>query len=230
MLVTVQRLVPAVLLVSGALLASAPPAAATSCALDPSATPEAIAAGSYRSAYGGPDFFDAYDVALVGTVTGKQVDGEFGPATVTFDVAGVLGRPQAPAVMDVTVKDDGQLNGYRYEVGQGYFVPLVDRGPDGLRNFSFLCDPISPIADADREFTRLGALAEGRGLAAAAPSTAADADADAEVGQDLAGTRPGWAGAAAGLLVLAAAGAVTAAVRRPQSAHGLCGRRTPPAR
>lgn len=43
----------------------------------------------------------------------KQVKEDGGRASVTVDVAKILGRAEAPAVMNIMLKDDGALNGYR---------------------------------------------------------------------------------------------------------------------
>jgi hypothetical protein len=75
MVVTLARAAAAVAVsatMSAALLLAAPPAGATSCATDPRATPRAIAAHTYWD-FGDQDFFDRFDVALLGTVTGKSI-------------------------------------------------------------------------------------------------------------------------------------------------------------
>lgn len=196
---------------AGALvLAPAPAALATSCATDPLATPAALTAGTHPDR--GKDFFDQYDYALIGTVTDKATGSRGGRTTVTFDVAGVLGRDLADPVIDVMLTDDGQLNGYRFEPGRAYFVPLVDRNANGLTNFSFLCDPIAPVTDPTAEFARLSVLVQARGIATATPVARAT-DGQEGVVNDEDRELLGWA-AVGGLVFLAAAGSVTVAVRR----------------
>lgn len=147
------------------------PAGATSCAIVEDASPEQIASGT--DSYGGA-FFDHWDFAVVGTVTAIRTDERqgsptYGATEVDLRVAGVLGVDQAPASMTLRSPDPGWMSGYPYEVGVAYFVPVVARTPDGVVNSTFLCDPISSLADAEAAATELAGLAAGAGIPFATP-------------------------------------------------------------
>src|SRR5690606_21087660 len=119
-----------------------------SCAVHPDASPEAIASGSGRLSTERA-FFDTYDFAIVGTVTGIDTVGEglpdYGATTVRLDVAAVLGGGPSTPQFDVSSPDPGWMGGYPYEVGLTYFIPVQAVGPGGEPNHSFLCDPISEV-------------------------------------------------------------------------------------
>ena len=143
------------------------PVSATSCAAVEGPTPEQVAAGD--DDLGGRRFFPAYDYGLVGTVEAVSHEPQ-GPATTRFRVVGVLGRDSVPPTVDVASPDPGWMNGYGFVVGTSYFVPLAATGPDGRRHFSFVCDPISVLADPVASFDRAAAIAEQRGMPYARPS------------------------------------------------------------
>lgn len=137
------------LLVAAGLLGVAAPAFATSCAMDPSAIPEAILAGKPMQFSGRPLFHD-YDLAVVGTVVAiNTVDDDrspiYGRTWTTFAVDAMFGTSSAPAQLTLTSSDPGWMNGYGFQLGQSYFVPFQAVGPDGTANYSFLCDPITPV-------------------------------------------------------------------------------------
>ena len=164
-------------------------ASALSCAEHPDGSPQAIAAGTERLS-GGDRFFDQYDYAVIGTVTEVQTVGaepNYGATTVKVDVEGVLGESSAPEQIDISSPDPGWLNGYPYERGTTYFIPVQAEGPEGQPNYSFLCDPISEVDVGVA--TELRQLAEGAGVAFSTPDDAAPAK--TSEGSDLAASDPG---------------------------------------
>jgi hypothetical protein len=121
--------------------------AALSCVPHPDASPTAIAAGEERLSTA-DDFFDRYDVAVIGTVTEiRTVDrgGDAGATTIGVDVLAMLGQDTAPPQFDISASDPGWMSGYPYEVGVTYFVPIQGTGPDGQPNYSFACDPVTVV-------------------------------------------------------------------------------------
>lgn len=137
------------ILLAAGLLGVAGPASATSCAMDPSATPEAILAGKPMQFSGRPLFQD-YDLAVLGTVVAiDTVDDDrsriYGRTWTTFAVDALFGTSSTPAQLTLTSSDPGWMNGYGFQLGQSYFVPFQEVGPDGSTNYSFLCDPITPV-------------------------------------------------------------------------------------
>jgi hypothetical protein len=156
----------AVLVACGALAATAPAAAALSCAPHPDGSPHAIASGTERLSTEAR-FFETHDYAVLGTVTGIEtvLEGpDHGSTTVTVDVTAVLGRTDAPDTVVLSTPDPGWLAGWPYVRGRAYFVPVQDVGPGGEPNFSFLCDPVSEVADPDALADELAPLAEDAGI------------------------------------------------------------------
>lgn len=127
-------------------------ASALSCAPPPDGSARSIVTGS-EVLWGNHSFFDLYDYAITGTVTGITTDEERGSTTygateVQFDVINGFGMDEVPETVLVHQSDPGWLTGFGFELGSTYFVPLVHRGPNGERDYSFVCDPISSISPA----------------------------------------------------------------------------------
>lgn len=149
-----------------------PPAAALTCAEHPDGSPRAIAAGT-ESLATADRFFDRYDFAVLGTVTHIDTVGEGGPdhgaTAVTLEAAAVLGLRTAPARLSLSSPDPGWLAGHPYEAGNGYFIPVRARGPDGEANYTFLCDPITEVDDVSALAGELAPLAADAGIALSIP-------------------------------------------------------------
>ena len=81
-------------------------------------------------------------------VTTDEVSGSatYGATEVVFDVVNAYKLDSIGEQFVVRQADPGWMNGYFFEVGLTYFVPLMARGPQGQPNWSFLCDPIFPMA------------------------------------------------------------------------------------
>lgn len=147
------------------------PAAALSCVAAP---PDAPRIAAVNGEVFGDRFFDEYDFAVVATVTG--IETEEAPGSVTYgntvidtEVALVLGDAEATETIQLSAADPGWLAGYAFRVGHSYFVPVDTVGPEGQRNHTFVCTPITEVADADATADRLAALAGDAGVAHARP-------------------------------------------------------------
>jgi hypothetical protein len=142
-------------------------ATALSCAPHPDGSPRAIASGT-EDLSTRDRFFDRYDFAVLGTVTGIATVGEghpdYGVTRVTVDVTAVLGRDTAPAAVELSSPDPGWLAGYPFQVGTGYVIPVQVAGPRGEPNYSFVCDPITATADIGGLADELGVLARAAGI------------------------------------------------------------------
>ncbi len=134
-------------------------AGATTCDPSRGASPQAIASGTATTA-GGEPFFAYYDQAVLGTVVSVEELGERpSPVEVTMDVVLVLGSDEAPGTMVLSSPDNGLMGGYNFTEGVSYMVPLRSVGPDGRPNYTFVCDPISQVAEVSAVATELEGLA-----------------------------------------------------------------------
>lgn len=127
-------------------------ASATSCAPPPDGSARSIVTGT-EVLWGDHAFFDLYDYAITGTVASITTDEERGSTTygateVQFDVINGFGVDEVGETVVVHQSDPGWMNGFGFVPGATYFVPLVHRGPNGERDYSFVCDPISSISPA----------------------------------------------------------------------------------
>lgn len=148
------------------------PAAATSCATVP-ASAAALLRGT--PVLGRDRLFDAYDYALVGTVTAVHPHSVRSTAPGTYpqaqdvdvDVIGAFNRASTPARVTLQMRDRGEMLGYPFDVGQKYFI-AVKNDEVGL------CSPTQPLtrvdADAGRAVDALRAAALVGGAAVALPS------------------------------------------------------------
>lgn len=98
--------------------------------------------------------WSAFDLVVTGTVvdieTNERRDsGAYGATVITFDVINAMGVASIDDRVLISSSDPGWVNGYAFEVGSTYFVPLKSPGPAGQRYWSFLCDPISRITPSD---------------------------------------------------------------------------------
>lgn len=125
------------------------PIIALSCAPSPynGISPRAIVAGT-ETMLNGRSFFESYDFAVTGivsSVTTDEVTGSttYGSTAVVFDVLNAYGLETVGHAL--VVSQSGSMSGYPFEIGQTYFVPLKAVGPQGQPNYSFLCDPITPL-------------------------------------------------------------------------------------
>lgn len=131
------------LLVVVAVVPLAAPAAATSCVGFQGVTPQKLLAGEPVH---DQRLFDNYDLAVVGTVTGIRTnDAQRGAARTTVDVHAAFGVEELPPVLDVSSDDAGAMNGFPFERGTTYFIPLEHPGPQGQPHYSFVCDPILEV-------------------------------------------------------------------------------------
>lgn len=129
--------------VAGVPLVLAVPAAATSCVGFQGVTPQKLLAGEPVH---GQRLFENYDLAVVGTVTGIRTnDAQRGAARTTVDVHAAFGVEELPPVLDVSSDDAGAMNGFPFERGTTYFIPLEHPGPQGQPHYSFVCDPILEV-------------------------------------------------------------------------------------
>jgi hypothetical protein len=129
-------------------------ASATSCVPIGKNTPHAWVTGTEPQEDGSPTYLAADGVyAVVGTVTAVDTDAsnQYGVTEVSVDVDAVFGTPPDPdadlSTVTVTESDPGLMNGYLFERGTRYFIPLQYEGPGGLTNYSFVCDPIAPVEE-----------------------------------------------------------------------------------
>lgn len=103
---------------------------------------------------GDATLWSAFDLVVTGTVvdieTNERRDsGAYGATVITFDVINAMGVASIDDRVLISSIDPGWVNGYAFEVGSTYFVPLKSPGPAGQRYWSFLCDPISRITPSD---------------------------------------------------------------------------------
>lgn len=131
-------------------------ASATSCVPIGKNMPHALVTGTEPREDGTPAYLAADGVyAVVGTVTRVDTDESNGPTygrtEVSVEVDAVFGTPPEPdgdlSTVTVTESDPGWMNGYPFERGTRYFIPLQYEGPGGLTNYSFVCDPIGIVQD-----------------------------------------------------------------------------------
>lgn len=141
-----NRLVNALIVVVVALpLAVAAPAGATSCVALEGVTPEKLLAG--QQVHGG-QLFEQYDYAVVGTVTAIRSDAS-GATRTTLDVHGGYNVQRLAPTVDVSSDDAGAMNGYPFQHGTTYFIPVQNPGPQGQPNYSFVCDPVFELPGRD---------------------------------------------------------------------------------
>lgn len=131
-------------IVLGLALGPAGVAEATSCAYgEPNAA--ALLRGT-APRLEGESLFDRYDLVVVGTVTSvdtrRSLRAPGGRTQTRLDVAAGFGVTEIGDAFVVASDDPGQLNGYGYQRGRTYFIPIKAEGPQGQRNYSFACDPI----------------------------------------------------------------------------------------
>jgi hypothetical protein len=152
---------------------AAGPALALSCAAHPDGSPQAIASGTEQLA-GGGRFFDQWDFAVIGTVTAIRTDERqgsptYGATEIDIAVAGVLGVSEAPPTMTLRAGDPGWMVGWPFQRGAAYFVPVAAVGPDGQVNWTFGCDPVSDLTDAEATIDELSPLASAAGFVLSRP-------------------------------------------------------------
>ena len=152
-------------------LAIVAPAGATSCVGLEGVTAADLVAGEplHRT-----QLFEQYDFAIAGTVTAIRSDAS-GATRTTVDVHSGFNVEQLPPTLDVSSDDAGAMNGYPFQHGTTYFIPVQHPGPQGQPHYSFVCDPIfelpGPDAAADLE-----AVATDNGVTVAAISAPAAAE------------------------------------------------------
>lgn len=184
------------------------PAGATSCVGLEGVTPQKLLAGN--DVHSG-SLFEQYDLAVVGTVTAVRTNDAQGGATrTTLDVHSGFNVAELPRKIDVSSDDPGWMNGYAFQRGTTYFIPLEHPGPRGQPYYSFVCDPIFALPGPD-------ASAEMEGVAAGNDVTIATLTAaQAPPGSTSAGMPMPGVVAIAGLAVVAllAVGGLAAVVGR----------------
>lgn len=156
-------------------------ASATSC-VGTDRTPSELVAGAPPHRQGGGTLWELFDLAITGTVT--EIRTEAGVTEVRFEVINAMGVSTVPAELIVSESDPGHLNGYGFQIGRTYFVPLVSPGPNGEPYWSFVCDPISEITPEDADRLPSAAI---EGVATAVPSdveTSPPTDPDTENAPD----------------------------------------------
>ena len=200
-------------LVAGGLLVGAlgSPALATSCVMHEDASPAAILAGEERLAMGGA-FADQYRGAVLARVPDIDTDEREGSATygstiVRLDVVATFGEVAADQAR-IEMADPGWMNGYAFEPGATYFVPIRHEPSDVMA-----CEPITLVPEGEVEglVEQLDTPAEGQLLTVGAGAiTAEPAAAENEGGAGV----PTWVWVAvAGVVVVGAIG-VTARITR----------------
>src|SRR5690606_12961361 len=70
----------------------------------------------------------------------------YGATQVHVDVINGFGVDEIGEQVVVHQSDPGWMNGFAFERGSTYFIPLVHVGPNGEPDYSFVCDPISRIS------------------------------------------------------------------------------------
>jgi hypothetical protein len=172
-------------------LASAP-ADALSCAPHPDASPQAIASGTDQLATGG-HFFDRWDRAVLATVVAidtRESEPRYAFTTITLDVHAVLGSPDAPSTMELSAPDPGWMSGPMLELGSTYLVSVMTVGPDGDRNWTHACDPLTVVADPADLVDELVPLARVSGIALSTPEGVLVGEIHAE--EDVMGAPTTW--------------------------------------
>ena len=197
----------------GVVLATATPAGALDCMPHPDGTPESIAAGTEVLASGQP-FFDQYDYAVIGTVTGIRTDERegsptYGATEIDVRVDGVLGTEAAPAATTLRALDPGWMAGFPFEVGTAYFIPVLARSEEGVVNFTFGCDPVTALDDPVAGAAALGAVADESGIAFATPGESPPPDSGSS-----GSSSASWFVPAISVAALAAAGLAVLLLRR----------------
>ena len=147
---------------ASAVLIPAGSAASLSCAAHPDGAPASIVAGTERLATEKP-FFEQYDLAIIGVPVGPSGAHVSAPATnlpyrattfrvdAAFGVAEIASRIVVTSGFPLLPPGSPQIAGgsFDFDPDRTWFVPLRREGPDGLRNHSFVCDPISAIDRAE---------------------------------------------------------------------------------
>ena len=128
-------------------------ASATSCATPEDGSAQSIVTG-VEKLWGEQDFFERYDFAISGTVVSIDTDETpgsetYGDTEVEVAVINAFGVDDIGETLVVSEDDPGWINGYEFQVGSTYFIPLLAEGPQGTPNYSFLCDPISRISESE---------------------------------------------------------------------------------
>lgn len=166
------------------------PAAATSCAMQPAMTAHALVTGTEPREPGAPAFLaDVQRYGLIGTVVDVRTDtapATYGRTEVDFRVDAVLGDAADQTdlgTITVHQSDPGWMNGYPFESGRRYLVPVTRAASDWLpAGSSLVCDPIRPVRDAAHA-TRLIGAAEASGVVpVTVPGDAQQSDHDDAVG------------------------------------------------
>lgn len=162
---TVRRLALIGGLVLGWSASALLPAGALTCARFPENTPESLVGN--RLTLTDPDTRN-YDMAVVGTVRRITTDesedsATYGRTLVEVELDGlfydgVFGATPTDVWL-VTSPDPGWLHGYGFVEGRSYFIPLLLTGPLGEPNYSFVCDPITEVADPASTAAELARIA-----------------------------------------------------------------------
>jgi hypothetical protein len=170
-------------------IAVAGPARALECVQHPDGSAESIASGTEELAGEGQlgTFWERYDFAVVGTVTGIRTDERDGSATygateIDVRVDSVLGSDAAPATTTLRAFDPGWMSGYPFELGVSYFIPVVARSQDGIANFTHACDPVTVLDDPVASTAALGDLAHAAGIAFATAGEGGEPPAEGDAG------------------------------------------------
>jgi len=187
------------------LAVSAGEADATSCEEMKDSRPQSIVTG-VDSLWDGRSFFELFDFAVTGEVTSIEPAASdlYGPVEVHVDVFHGYGVDEIADTIIVSQGNDG-LSEYGFGVGGIYFIPLRQEGPDGVRNYSFLCDPVSPMTRATAEELATIAVSP---MAVATPTSSSPLtgeEVDNEGADDTDSTSLAWAGVG-GLAALLGAG------------------------
>jgi hypothetical protein len=211
----VRLLLIVVVVVAGPGLGAVAPAGATSCVSRDGVTPRNLLAGE---ALDGEALFERYDLAVVATVTAIRTNEAQGGATrTTVDVHAGFNVDRLPPTIDVSSDDPGWMNGYPFERGITYFIPVQHPGPGGQPHYSFVCDPILEVS-GPQAATDLEAVATENGVEVARLVAAPPPPQPPAAG----GLSMARVALIAGLAVLAMLGVVALAVltgrRRPKDA------------
>lgn len=211
----VLRTATVLVLAAVSVLIAATPSHGLSCAVA-EVTPEGIAADTDRM-LDGSRFLDHYDFAVIGTVTGVRTDERqgsptYGATEIDVTVAGVLGTSTAPETTTLRAGDPGWMVGYPFQPGTSYFIPVVALSPEGVTNWTFACDPVSEVVDAEASAAELGALADGSGIAFATPGDGEPPSGGPSTGSG--STSASWFVPAISIAAISAAGVAVLLLRR----------------